>query len=169
MWCTKSMQSVITGLFTVMGTVVGSVVTYLLQLRSADRAERLARDQRLWQERRLAYEAFAEALIEYRPAQYDRWHQQADGPQDAAGFEARKESYRRKAAARQATLRVRLLADDPVLISCASELLRLTEDLHDAESKEDLEAGGDQAQQVLNAFIEEASAQVQNISSQPVG
>ncbi|GAA4520517.1 hypothetical protein GCM10023191_097580 [Actinoallomurus oryzae] len=79
------MQGVLTGLFAVVGTLVGSVVTYLLQRRSAEHAERSAREQRLWQERLQAYSAFAEATIEFRRSQYDRWGGRPPGPTRASG------------------------------------------------------------------------------------
>ncbi|MFB9830785.1 hypothetical protein [Actinoallomurus acaciae] len=163
------MQGVLTGLFAVVGTVVGSVVTYLLQRRNAERAERFARDQRLWQERLQAYGAFAEALVEYRRAQYDRWHRHKEDPSSGAYIDARTESYRLKAIARQTTFRVRLLTSDRKLIARVNEIMRITEDLHKAAGNDDLTARGDRAQQLVDEFIDAASVHVQDISSQAAG
>jgi hypothetical protein len=158
------MQGVLTGLFAVLGTLVGSVVTYLLQRRSAEHAERSALQQRLWQERLQAYSAFAEAAIEYRRTQYDRWHRHHEGSSSRAYIEARIESYRLKVIARQAMFRVKLLSNDQGLVARAVEIMKITEDLHEAPDSEKLTGRGDQAQQVVDDFISIASAQVQNIS-----
>jgi hypothetical protein len=157
------MQGVLTGLFAVLGTLVGSVVTYLLQRRNAEHAERSAREQRLWQERLQAYSAFAEAAIEYRRTQYDRWHRHED-PSTSAYIEARTESYRSKTVARQAMFRVKLLSNDRGLITQAAEIMKITEDLHHASDSKELTARGDHAQQIVDSFISIASEQVQNIS-----
>jgi hypothetical protein len=158
------MQGVLTGLFAVVGTLVGSVVTYLLQRRNAEHAERSAREQRLWQERLQAYSAFAEAAIEFRRSQYDRWHRHDEDPSSSAYVEARTESYRLKAVARQAMFRVKLLSGD-VLIAQADEIMKITEDLHHASDSRELTARGDQAQQIVDMFISAASAKVQDTSA----
>jgi hypothetical protein len=158
------MQGVLTGLFAVVGTLVGSVVTYLLQRRNAEHSERSAREQRLWQERLQAYSAFAEAAIEYRRTQYDRWHRQDEDQSSPAYIEARTESYRSKTVARQAMFRVKLLSNDRGLIAQAGEIMKITEDLHHASDSKELTARGDHAQQIVDSFISIASEQVQNIS-----
>lgn len=159
------MQGVLTGLFAVVGTLVGSVVTYLLQRRNAERAEQSAREQRLWHERLRAYSTFAEAAIEYRRTQYDRWHRQEDeDPSSSAYIEARTESYRSKTVARQAMFRVKLLSNDRGLIAQTGEIMKITEDLHHASDSKELTARGDHAQQIVDSFISIASEQVQNIA-----
>jgi hypothetical protein len=158
------MQGVLTGLFAVVGTLVGSVVTYLLQRRNAEHAERSALEQQLWQERLQAYSAFAEATIEYRRTQYDRWHRHDEDPSSPAYIEARTESYGLRAVARQAMFRVKLLSNDQSLIAQADEIMKITEDLHHASDSKELTARGDQAQQIVDNFISIASVQVQNIS-----
>lgn len=158
------MQGVLTGLFAVVGTLVGSVVTHLLQRRNAEYAERSAREQRLWQERLQAYSAFAETAIEFRRAQYDRWHRHHEDPSSSAFVEARTESYRLKAVARQALFRVKLLSGDDALIAQADEIMEITADLHKAPDNGDLKARGDRAKQIVDVFIGAASVQVQDTS-----
>jgi hypothetical protein len=158
------MQGVLTGLFAVVGTLVGSVVTYFLQRRNAEHVERFAREQRLWQERLQAYSAFAESTIEYRRTQYDRWHRHDEDPLSPAYVDARTESYRLKAIARQAMFRVKLLSDDHGLVARADEIMKITEDLHHAADSKELQARGDRARQIVDDFISAASVQVQNIS-----
>ncbi|MFL6053177.1 MAG: hypothetical protein ACJ72W_09715 [Actinoallomurus sp.] len=159
------MQGVLTGLFAVVGTLVGSVVTHLPQRRNAEHAERSAREQRLWQERLQAYSAFAEAAIEFRRSQYDRWHRHDEDPSSSAYVEARTESYRLKAVARQAMFRVKLLSGDDVLIAQVDEIMKITEDLHHASDSRELTARGGQAQQIVDMFISAASAKVQDTSA----
>lgn len=158
------MQGLLTGLFAVVGTLVGSVVTYLLQRRNTEHAERSAREQRLWQERLQAYSAFAEATIEFRRSQYDRWHRHNEDPSSPAYVDARTESYRLKAVARQAMFRVKLLSNDGALIVQTDEIMKITEELHHAPDSSDLETRGDQTQHIVNKFISAASVRVQDTS-----
>jgi hypothetical protein len=112
-----------------------------------------------------AYSAFAEATIEFRRSQYDRWHRHDEDPSSPAYADARTESYRLKTVARQAMFRVKPLSNDGALIAQADEIMKITEELHHAPDSSDLEACGDQAQHIVNKFISAASVQVQNTSS----
>lgn len=96
---------------------------------------------------------------------YDRWHRHDEDPSSAAYVEARTESYRLKAIARQAMFRVKLLSNDEALIAEASEIMKITEELHHAPDSGELEAHGKQAQQIVDKFISAAAMQVQGAST----
>lgn len=157
------MQSVLTGVFAVAGTIVGAIASYLLQRRNAEHVEHAAQEQRLWQERLYAYSAFAEAIMELRRGQYDRWHRQHENPQSPAYMDARAESYRLKTIARQAAFRLRMLSNEKQLVERANEILKITEYLHDAADTTELQDRAAQAQRIIDEFIDIASAQVQRI------
>ncbi|GAA2282386.1 hypothetical protein GCM10010149_28830 [Nonomuraea roseoviolacea subsp. roseoviolacea] len=56
------MQSAITSLIAVVGTLLGATATYIFQARATKQARWEARDERLWQEQLAAYSAFAGAI-----------------------------------------------------------------------------------------------------------
>jgi hypothetical protein len=60
------MGAALASVIAVAGTLLGSVVTHVLQRRTAGHAERFARDERLRQERLTVYSVFAEAVMAYR-------------------------------------------------------------------------------------------------------
>ncbi|WP_051866511.1 hypothetical protein [Streptosporangium roseum] len=74
------MESAITSLIAIAGTLLGVAASYVFQLRSARQARRFAREDRLWQERLMAYSAFAEAVTAFRKSQNDRWRQAQANP-----------------------------------------------------------------------------------------
>jgi hypothetical protein len=71
-------------LIAVGGTLLGSLTTHLFQRLNNDRAERLALQRRLREERLASYSAFIAALVEYRRTQYDRVNRRIE---DAEGVE----------------------------------------------------------------------------------
>src|SRR5687767_9276971 len=108
-------DSAVVSVIAVVGTLLGSVVTFAFQRASAQRAERSARDERLRQERLASYSAFAGAMSELRRGVISLWfdrRDEADGPELIAAYA---ESDRLGAAANHARFRVRLLVEDPRL------------------------------------------------------
>ncbi|MFF4838378.1 hypothetical protein [Streptomyces sp. NPDC001315] len=85
LWSTPVVQAVLTGLVAVLGTIVGSVVTYIFQRKTAERSERFARDEWLLQQRMDTYSAFSEVLMDFRGAQYNRWYRLRDDPNGEDG------------------------------------------------------------------------------------
>jgi hypothetical protein len=66
------------GVFAIVGVVLGSVLTYLMQSRLARRTEEFARAQSLRHERLEVYSALAAQAMEARRAQINRWYQRRD-------------------------------------------------------------------------------------------
>lgn len=67
------MQGLLASVIAVVGTLLGSAVTYVFQRVNAGRVETFARDERLRQERIAAYSGFAEAITELRQGVISLW------------------------------------------------------------------------------------------------
>ncbi|MFE0930627.1 hypothetical protein ACFW4O_30810 [Streptomyces mutabilis] len=65
------MEAVAASVIAVLGTLLGSGLTYLFQRQTMNRSEQFTRNERLRQERIAAYSAFAGALANYRRGQMD--------------------------------------------------------------------------------------------------
>lgn len=157
------MESAITSLIAIAGTLLGVAASYVFQLRSARQARRFAREDRLWQERLTAYSAFAEAVTAFRKSQNDRWHQAQENPATSAALAARDESYHQRANATAALFRLRLVCTDESLRDAASLALRLTEELHEAADEADRTVQGRKARRALRDFVEAANTQMVSI------
>ncbi|MFF9868684.1 hypothetical protein ACF1G0_25335 [Streptomyces sp. NPDC013953] len=145
-----------TALIAVIGTLLGSVVTHFFQGRAAQRTAALTRAEQLRQERIATYSAFADAVVEYRQAQNARWYRRNGSHAEAT----RLESYDRRAAARQALVRVRLVCSDPATVELAEKVFEVTHCMHEARDEADRERRSDQAVEALTAFIEAAAPSV---------
>ena len=102
----SGMESVLSAVVAVVGTLLGSVATYWFQRSSAERQERVAQAQRHRAERLAVYTEFAAAVTDLRRAAYDRWHRYQEGAQDRAFADARDGYYRQYAEARNAQLKL---------------------------------------------------------------
>ncbi|MBB6557203.1 hypothetical protein [Nonomuraea rubra] len=154
------MQAVLTSLVAILGTVVGSVITFIFQRKAAERAEIFARNEWLLQQRMETYSTFSQLLMDLRAAQYNRWYRLRDDPDGEGGasfIAARDESYRLRAAAGHALFRVQLLAHDPRLVNLANEAVRLAAEMPKCRDKGDLEARGDEVKLALEAFVKAAA------------
>lgn len=156
----NDMSGVFPSLIAVLGTLLGSIVTYSFQRRTAQRAERFARHERLRQERMSAYSGFAEAAMEYRHEELTRWlhgHGELIEP-----FQERvwSEQGRLRARALQARYRVQLLADDPRLVQLADAIIDAAADIHNAKNPTELRERGTRTRQGIDEFIQAASADI---------
>jgi len=155
----------VSAIIAVLGTLLGSALTYVFQRRSAERSEDFSFQQQLRTERISAYTAFAVAASEFRRGQHDRWHRQDEVPGSDSAFSARIESYKLKGVALQALLQVQLVANDPVLVTEAKKAYDLTTVLHRAATDPDLDTAGNEAREVIERFIALASRDVQSAPS----
>ncbi|WP_284741165.1 hypothetical protein [Amycolatopsis sp. RTGN1] len=162
------MDGVLTGVIAISGTLAGSSLTYLFGLLATRRTERVAREERLRQERISAYVAFAGAMTELRQSVIAKWFlkQRDDEEKKRAAYT---ESDKRGAAADHARLRMQMLTDDAELLRLTddAELLRLADvafrpikDLHDSPDVTTLREHEEHSQEVLSAFIQAAGRQV---------
>ncbi|MEU5863477.1 hypothetical protein ABZ815_20070 [Nonomuraea sp. NPDC047529] len=154
------MQTAITSLIAIAGTLLGAAATYLFQGRAARQARLEARDERLWQEQLAAYSAFAGTITSYRSSQSARWYRKREDASGAPYINARTESLNERTNAKAALFRLRLLNPDVELNRLASEALEATTAIHHAVDEAARDQQAERSQLALLAFVEAASNQV---------
>ena len=157
-----SMAASVSAIIAVLGTLLGSALTYVFQRRADARSHEFSFHQQLRTERIAAYTAFAVACSEYRRGQHDRWRRQDEEPGGAAAFNARIESYRLKGIALQALLQVPLVANDGALVGVAKQAYDLTTLLHRSATPAELDIESKKAKSEVESFIVLASHDVQS-------
>ncbi|WHT22674.1 hypothetical protein N8J89_16890 [Crossiella sp. CA-258035] len=154
------MNSVLTSLIAVGGTLAGASLTYLFGRLAARRAEWVAREERLRQDRIAAYATFVGAVTELRQALISLWFLKRGEPADPEVRAAYTEADQRGAAARHARFRVQLLTDDPELLQLADAVFKPVDVLADAANRGELAVLEERSEEVLAAFIQLAGKQV---------
>lgn len=145
------------GIFTLLGAVLGSGLTYLAQATMAGRSQRFARDERHRAEQIDACSRFASAAMEARRAQKNRWYQRRlEGPDSSPYSEAKAESYRLRAAAWQELYRAELVTNDPELSELARQALNLVADMHNAPDEDAVSQTGESVRKKVEAFVQAA-------------
>lgn len=151
------MNGALSTLVAVFGTLLGVVVTHILQRNSSERARNFALGQQLRSERLTVYSDFAGAVTELRRGQQDRWHRRHEDAEGPEHFEARTESYRLRGVALHALFRVQLIAGAPAVVDAARSAYEQTSAVHQAADKGDLGANSELARESLEGFIVLAS------------
>jgi hypothetical protein len=146
---------------TLLGSTLGSTLTYYFQRRSSDRSEVFLFNQQLRGERVVAYSAFVTALTEFRRGQLDWYERRKEDPDSATTMAARVESYRLKGVALTALSHVQLVADNQALVAAADGAFEVTRVVHYAEKRAELDAQTGRAAAALQNFIALASAEAQ--------
>ncbi|OLF10857.1 hypothetical protein [Actinophytocola xanthii] len=154
------MDGLLTSIIAVVGTLSGSGLTYLFGRLTARRAEQVARDERLRQERIAAYAAFAGAMTELRQAVITRWFAQQRDPDGQDTRAAWIEADKRGAAADHARFQVQLLTDDAELLRLADTAFEPITAVDEAAERSQLRMCEDRSQEILTAFIRTASRQL---------
>jgi hypothetical protein len=142
-----------TAVIAVIGTLLGSVVTHVLQRRANERSAAASRAERLRLERISAYSAFAGALVDFRRGQNDRWHRARDTPGSSDAEESRIDSYRLRSSAHQALIRVQLVCEDRQTLEMAHHAFEVTNCMHEASDEGDRSQRAEQAREALSEFI----------------
>lgn len=146
------MDGLVTSLVAVGGTLAGSGLTYLFGWFTARRTERVAREERLRQDRITAFTSFAGAITDLRQAVITLWFARQHGPANAEHTEAD----RRGAAADHARFTVRLLVDDAEVQRLADEAFTPITAIGAAKELADLKAHENECRHRLDKFIETA-------------
>jgi hypothetical protein len=154
------MEVVLASLIAVAGTLLGSIVTFDFQRRSAARAEDFARSLQLRQERLAAYSAFAGAVTALKQGVVALWFHQQTDPDSPAARGAFAECDRLGAATENAQFRVRLLAEDATLVALAAFAFDAVEPIRRASTRSGLAEGEQELEHALNAFMAAAAAQI---------
>ncbi len=155
------MSTILPALIAVAGTLLGAGATFFIQRSVTDRAASQAFDERLRQDRITAYSAFADAAVEYRSGEFDRWYRLRDGDESAVR-EAKAAAHSKRAVAQRALLRISLLTDDVRLRALGRAAIDAAWSISRADEPEERDKNGDRAKAALDAFIEHAAAQVQS-------
>ncbi|MFF1871656.1 hypothetical protein [Streptomyces sp. CB03911] len=154
------MEAVLASLIAVAGTLLGSLVTFVVQRRTSARAEVFARSQQLRQDRLTTYSTYAGAITTLRQQTVALWfHLQEvpDGPETRQAFT---ECDRLGAAAENAQLRVRILAEDPTLVALAVATFDAIGPIRSASTRTELAEREQELQNTLDAFIAAAATHI---------
>ncbi|MEV7784436.1 hypothetical protein AB0O72_03420 [Streptomyces sp. NPDC088106] len=155
-----TVDSLLTTLVAVSGTVLGVVVTQTFHGRNAKQAQRFTIAERLRQDRITAYAEFARSVMEFRSSQYRRWRQRNTGHANERYEEARYDSHQRRALAWQALYRVRLVADEGSLVALGSAAMDLATQIDEAGDIDELREIGSKTRLAVEEFIDRAAKQI---------
>lgn len=159
------MESVWLGLVAILGTLVGSLTTHLLQ-RMNLRASSAQTLRNTWRaDLREAVANYAMAVSDLRRAEFNRGRLRVGSAGNPEREAARQETYRLRTEARTAYVRMRLLADrqvDGAMLQRAEECIDLCQ-LITAESRNaaELRERSDAVTQALDDVLNAASDRVQ--------
>jgi hypothetical protein len=154
------MEALWTSAVAVIGTLMGGVVTHVLQGRAARQSELFTRGESLRQERIAAYSSFASAVEDFRRGQADRWYRKQEDPDGEAHVVASAETHRLRAVARQALYHVKLLAGDRGLVDAAEDALQCTRDVSNALDPDQRGQLDDAAKAAIERFVELAAQRI---------
>jgi hypothetical protein len=154
------MNSALASLIAVAGTLLGSLITYIFQRRTADRTENFAWRRLLRAERLSAYSDFAGAVVAYRQSQYEPFHRRLEEDDSPALVAAKSESYRRRMAAQQALFQVQLVTVGPDLVQLAERALETTKGMLEATTTTELKDWTRRAKQALDEFVRTAGERI---------
>lgn len=148
------MQGMGASIIAVVGTLLGSGVTYTFQQRAARRSERFTRDEKLRQERLDAYSSFAGKLVDYRRSLMERWlqqHGEVAFDNDEPAMRAR--SYELRTAAEEALFRLQMLTDDEQLVRHSQEVLDCVGEIFKATDRADWDVRRTAAKEAIHGFV----------------
>nr|WP_203606342.1 hypothetical protein [Streptomyces sp. SID11385] len=135
----------------VLGTVLGAALTHVFQRRNALRAEAVAREERLRQERVAAFSSFAGALADYRRGQLDHWYARH---REEPGAEAlRREAARLRAVALEAMFRAELLTESEELAAAGRRALKDTDRMDLARTREELAEPRTRSREAVYTYV----------------
>lgn len=156
------MANAVPAVVAVVGTLLGSVLTYLFQRKTSERAETIALQREIRAERVRAYSAYSTALTEFIRGQLDWYNRRGEDANSTMTLSARVESYRLKGVAQTALFQVRLVASDPALMDAAGKAFDLTRPIHYSRDSTDLKTRTGQANKAIDYFVALAAAEVQS-------
>ncbi|MEU7157317.1 hypothetical protein [Streptomyces chrestomyceticus] len=154
------MESTITSIIAVLGTLGGALVAGVLHSRSAARSEQAALRERLRRERQDAAQSLIRALKAHRRNLYTRWKLKTLRASDEAQEAARFESWNTRSEVTDAQDALRLVTDDTELLHRADAAvgasLALSE-VDDTTTQAVMDTRGDAARAAHAAFVAAAA------------
>ncbi|MFF8632475.1 hypothetical protein [Streptomyces werraensis] len=147
------MEAVAASVIAVLGTLLGSGLTYLFQRQTMNRSEQFTRNERLRQERIAAYSAFAGALANYRRGQMDLWFARHEHREVSSVAELRREEQRLRAAALEAMFRAELITTDPRLEEMGRQALAAIDRMNRAGTRDQLDQERATSRTLIYEFV----------------
>ncbi|WP_237301219.1 hypothetical protein [Streptomyces sp. CLI2509] len=145
------MDALAASLVAVFGTALGAALTHVFQRRNALRAESVAREERLRQERVAAFSSFAGALADYRRGQLDHWY--ARRREEPGAEQLRRKAARLRAVALEAMFRAELLTDSAELAATGRRALKESDRMDLSRTREELEGPRARSREAVYAYV----------------
>ncbi|WP_330297178.1 hypothetical protein [Streptomyces sp. NBC_00503] len=160
------MEAIIASAIAVVGTLLGSGVTFAFQQRVVTRGQEFTRSEKLRQERLDAYTSYAGALVNFRRTLVHLWFcttgQRSGRPygpyEDPAVVKAR--SYDLRSSAQEALFRLQMLTADEALSTRAQALLSEISVVHRTESRAEFQTRRDRTRQGISDLVTAAKRQL---------
>lgn len=157
------MEAIIASAIAVLGTLLGSAVTFAFQQRVAERGHDFTRGEKLRQERLDAYTAYAGALVNFRRTLVHLWfctHAQSyeQNREDPGQVAAR--SYELRSSAQEALFRLQMLTGDEALSARAQALFAEIAVVHKTESRAAFGVRRDRTRDGIAALVAAAKQQL---------
>lgn len=154
------MDTAIAAVVAVIGTLLGSVLTYQFQQRASERTAALDARERSRQERLDAYAAFGGAAVRCRAASLDLYHRRTDGSDDQTVRLTQAEFFRARAELTDAELRVQLVSHHTELDPLMAEVIETSTRVRGARDLADRNERNDEAKAVLSRFVRAAASEI---------
>jgi hypothetical protein len=159
------MQGTVTAAIAVVGTLLGSVITYLFQRKTTQQLEMSAFQRQLRSERAIAYSDFAEAVRMDLRGWDNWWFRKHRSRRRRPAYDALMKAYDLDSATYHALARVQRVANNSELLKSARHVYEMTHKLRDASTATELGARADAADEALEDFLQLASREVQQLPS----
>ena len=156
------MDTAVAAIIAVVGTLLGSALTYLFQQRTTEHVAALGTQERARQERLDAYAAFGGSAVRCRVASLDVWHRQDDASSEDVQRLARAEFYRARAELVDAELRVQLVSSREELHVLMADVIATATKSASAASAADRNDRNDSAKAALARFVQAAAKELRH-------
>jgi hypothetical protein len=147
------MEASVAAIIAVVGTLLGSITTYMLQRRTAAEQAAVLRNERLRQEQLATCSAFAGALTELKRAVITLWFRRRDSETSEETRAAWVEADRLGAAAEAARFRMLIVLDDSSLAQLADRAFESIDAIGEAVERNDLIPAEEQFAEAVRMFI----------------
>jgi hypothetical protein len=151
------MEASYAAIIAVVGTLLGSITTHLLQHRIAAEQAAAIRSERSRQEQLAACSAFAGALTELKRAVITLWFRRHDSGRAEETRSAGVDADRLGAAAEAARFRMLIVLDDPSLAELADNALASISAIGEAAERDALVPAEEQFAATMNSFVTAAA------------
>jgi hypothetical protein len=155
------METALGASIAVLGTLMGSTLTFLFQRRANAHLSALGIRERARQERLDAYAAFGGAAVRFRVAGLDVWHRRDEGAAEEVQRQVRAEFYRLRTELVDAELRVQLISPHAALHPLMADAIRAAARIPEASDEADRRHRNDTAKDVLTKLVVAAGGELQ--------